>query len=110
MLKTSDMLNRLITTRGLIDEPDKWTQRRLLHDYNRRCFVGALWGNYISGQQDIMTAQWIVDTIKRLFPNVVPRNVMEFDNVDAICYFNDHPTTTHADIMRLIDELIATAE
>lgn len=94
----------LIAARALIDTPEKWGKGSksfpLDTGYDGKCLCAhgalfqALSGNWGRSADVVTTALW------RVLPNGDWRTTPDF---------NDHPDTTHADIMSLFDRAIAAA-
>jgi hypothetical protein len=83
--------DNLIAARALIDTPEKWVNGAL-QSGNCRCAVGAALDatDYLSGWE-------AVNALAKQLPS-------PFHHVPT---FNDHPDTTHADILALFDRAIA---
>lgn len=90
----------LIAARALIDTPEKWVKDAHEKDgcYCAMGAIGAVLPRNYHG--------WVSDTAQyRALAAAVPA---EFHG--NVPNFNDHPATTHADIMALFDRAIAAQE
>ena len=77
-------------TRAIISNPENWC-KNANQKGNAYCVVGAL---------SLFSAEWApLIALCQATP----------DGYDVVCY-NDHPKTTHADIMAVFDRAIAKAE
>ena len=85
--------------RALIDTPDKWVK-----GYNERdgcmCVLGAI-AKVLRSRNVIPDWEYSESAEMAKF---LPAGFRQIDD------FNDHPTTTHADVMALFDRAIAAAE
>lgn len=109
-MPTLTPLAHLTAARGLLAPgPECWTQRTAgrtadgvadnsadLRDAVCVCMLGAVWrlsGNCGSSQAEVILTR-------------IVRTTTRFDNPAS---FNDHPATTHADVLRVYDLAIAAA-
>lgn len=111
MLKSSDTVRELIAARDRIDTPDKWCKHALRNSEGQRCINGAILHMAADGYSEIPTnfvtcSAMIGIVAARLYPDRVDSPYGGSSTVS----FNNHPLTTHADVMRVLDEAIATAE
>jgi len=93
----------LIRAKALIDTPEKWGKDFYYEQDGCLCVVGALgkaMGISASGGQ-------FCDSLVRALNAELPESAPIRNHLPA---FNDHPDTTHADIMALFDRAIAAAE
>ena len=100
----------LIKARGLIDEPSKWT--KLAWARNSRQISCAMDN---SDAQCFCLGSSLILASPPLEPKIVNveiENQLPIINgkVPTIAEYNDHPDTTHADIMNLFDKAIEAAE
>ena len=95
----------LTKARGLIDEPSKWCRYADMLDENGDetanpanavcfCVSGAVWA-----ANDCSSKLLVSDLLNEFLP--VPFN--------SFVEYNDHPDTTHADIMALFDRAISAS-
>lgn len=95
---TDTVLRDLIAARALIDAPEKWTQCGLFEQNGCFCVMGAtakaITGNprRVGGYRVEVTAMTLKKSLTGDWPHLAA--------------FNDHPSTTHADIMALFDRAI----
>ena len=101
----------LIAAKALIDTPEKWAHEDAARRYNGgNCLcavdavaevVGNSWDECGERERDFLEA-------------AVPPDFKRAPNQDEFLHraaqFNDHPNTTHADILALFDRAIAAAE
>lgn len=94
---------RLITAKALIDSPEKWGKDFYYESDGCLCVVGAV------GKASGLSAaggQWcysIIDALCSVLPDTAPiRNHLPA--------YNDHPDTTHEDIMALFDRAIEACD
>lgn len=96
----------LIAAKALIDTPEKWLKGALsTGDDTCFCAMGALghaggFGLVASDKTPEMAS--LLDSIPASFVWVRDRH--------RLAAYNDHPNTTHADIMALFDRAIAACE
>lgn len=100
----SELKKFLIKTKELIDTPDKWMKGAYLgrnSDGNEcRCLKGALIAVEVP---NIL----IYDS----YLNKIKQSIADYTKSDMeIVTFNDLETTTHQDIMNVLDHAIATAD
>lgn len=81
----------LIAAKALIDTPEKWGKGSLEPRPGCYCALGALWE---VGENSPLTPERGV--LRKYLP-------AGFHNIPG---YNDHPDTTHADIMALFDRAI----
>ena len=85
----------LTKARGLIDEPRKWWKGNSFNPGDRNCIcaeralIEAMDNNYLIGTAPFIALQ-----------DKVPYGLRLFE-------YNDHPNTTHADMMNLFDRAIS---
>lgn len=91
--------NHLIAAKEMVNTPEKWRQDgRFGFHTNRMCAMGAC----ASVETDNANmASLMYSALRDAIPHGWGRDVPGF---------NDHPSTTHADIMALFDRAIASAE
>ena len=99
----------LIEARGLIDEPSKWT--KLAWARNSRQISCAMDN---SDAKCFCLGSALILACPPLEPNIVnveiKNQLPEIDGkIPSISDYNDHPDTTHADIMDLFDKAIEAA-
>lgn len=103
----------LIAARALIDTPEKWVKDA----YDRHgcyCAIGAI--ENLGGDWDhYKTKPQLTDAIAYALPgDFEAEDASEWDTsrgrARVVMQFNDHPDTTHADILALFDRSIAAAE
>lgn len=93
----------LIATKALIDTPEKWLQcsshYRTADGHDSYCITGAL--SACAGRHEDWVRSWLAIT-----------DTLQKDNLGAysIVSYNDHPSTTHKDVMSLLDRTIAKVE
>lgn len=99
----------LIAAKALIDTPEKWDNRgpgRVRNGVYARCIFIAL-GEIVIGPRRLAMAAILSKSI----PWKWLLRVWGADGDDRrIIWLNDHPATTHADIMALFDRAIASTE
>lgn len=113
-MKTSKQI--LIETRNLLSDPSKWTRRTLARDKNLKnvspysdhatcfCMYGALQRvSFIGGLVRTDTGL-AYDEARSHLGNVVAATT-PYPKID---YFNDHPNTTHEDVLKILDKAIET--
>lgn len=98
----------LIAARALIDTPEKWIK-----------------GNLQNAEETCFCAYGAIAKVSRTYPNwsvdgfsmetslraALPSTFTPDPNgILYVAQFNDHPSTTHADIMALFDRAIAAQE
>lgn len=99
---------QLRAAKALIDAPEKWTREAfarnaqgvptILRKATCFCALGALdFAGHVALAYD--------ESAEDLLKDAVPTRFM-----NSITAFNDHPDTTHADVMALFDRAIALAE
>lgn len=106
---TTQLATDLSAAKALIDTPEKWTQGTVARDANGEmvehardavclCAFGAC-RVAIGPYADVSP---LMEALRRAIPteNAAPTTVS----------FNDHPDTTHDDVMALFDRAIAVAE
>lgn len=93
----------LIAARALIDTPEKWCKGRWKDSTGRHCAFGALVATLtpISGPEVDNG-----DERKHACISALDAHAPSGGFID----FNDHPDTTHPEIMALFDRAIASAE
>lgn len=101
------MRDTLIAARALIDTPDKWLKGHWARDADGGqvfptnpdavcyCLVGAI--RACDGGTPVRSL--VATVIEELFDSRFYQTTV----------FNDHPTTTHADVMRVLDTAIERA-
>jgi hypothetical protein len=89
----SDVVKNLKAAKVLIDTPEKWGKGSLQPADNCFCAIGAV--------MDV-SMDWVAGA-NRLSEHLP-------DGFRRVVEYNDHPDTTHADIMALFDRAIAAAE
>ncbi len=86
--------------RDLIDHPDKWT-KGTLYDQGRYCMLGAIQQAEASTKQRVgsnhIARNRLLETGIAMFPSISFR---------GIASINDHPDTTHDDILAMFDKAI----
>ena len=97
----SKVRENLIAARALIDTPEKWGKGGYVSATPNVCFcaVGALANANCWSFAEV----WHERAIDVLYDKLPP-------NSGGLTVYNDHPDTTHADIMALFDRAIAAAE
>lgn len=101
------LIENLKAAKALIDTPDKWIKNDSTHT---DCRCAALACSKIARKGDL-----VVQDIDRMWAALHAELPVDWQTGDgeygvAIGNFNDHPDTTHADIMALFDRAIAAAE
>ena len=99
----------LIKAKGLIDSPEKWTQ--LAWARNSRQISCAMDNSdakcFCLGSALILASPPLEPLIVNL---EIENQLPEIDGkIPSIADYNDHPDTTHEDIMNLFDKAIAAA-
>lgn len=98
--------DNLIAAKTLIDTPEKWL-KGALSDSQETCFcaMGALGhsGGFglVSSDENPEMASLIAN---------IPSHFSKIGSKHRLAEFNDHPDTSHADIMALFDRAIMKAE
>jgi len=97
----------LRAAKGLIDTPEKWLKGNLA-DKGNTCFCtfgAAQFGPQRKWSKGVDTAATLalVDALPEPFRSGVATK-------HRLAVFNDHPSTTHADIMALFNRAISTSE
>lgn len=93
------LIENLKAAKALIDTPEKWGKGTYEPGPDCYCVVGAL--KAANGWSEFEV--WNTKAINALYSACD-------DRFEGIVDLNDHPDTTHADIMALIDRAIAAAE
>lgn len=98
----------LIKAKALIDTPEKWGKGKLLNETRQRCAIGAVEGACLHKPR---LDNWDATLACRAALRRAAPSSFEFPRANSsIAAFNDHPDTTHADIMALFDRAIEEAE
>ena len=104
----TELLNNLRAVRAQITTPDRWTKGWFARDQ---------YGNECRSQDSTATCWCIMGAITFVTPRdrkklAIVKDVLSAHLPTWYCLsdFNDRPTTTHADIIALIDRAIATEE
>lgn len=95
--------DKLIAAKALIDTPEKWGKDFYYqNDAGCLCIVGSL------GKASGLSAAGgqFCDSLIGALNKALPESAPIRNHLPA---FNDHPATTHADIMALFDRAIAKA-
>ena len=88
----------LIAARALIDTPEKWARgEEISLRSGRLCAAVAC--------NDFPEPQPMFDALKAALPSPFVERAASL-GISAVFDFNDHPSTTHADIMSLFDRAI----
>ena len=100
----------LIKARGLIDEPSKWPKLAWARNSHQ---VSCAMEN--SDAQCFCLGAALILSTPRLAPMVIDVEIINqlpeiSGKVPSIADYNDHPDTTHSDIMNLFDRAIEAAE
>lgn len=96
------LIENLKAAKALINTPEKWKKRG--------------WGNSGSGCYCALGAAKeaghfnVLQIIDRKFPITAALMAQVPAGFRSVVEFNDHPTTTHADIMAVFNRAIAAAE
>jgi hypothetical protein len=99
----------LIAAKALIDTPEKWRKDDHLHA-GSCCAVVAV--NRVSGTEGVWADGARPSAMRAALFDHLPDEWREkpvFNIAIRIGDFNDHPDTTHADVMALFDRAIASA-
>ncbi len=94
----------LIAAKALIDTPEKWAKGPGVWGSDRHCAQQALLfkaGGMDAVSKALPVAWKIGQRLKGRWSCLPSANIIRF---------NDHPSTTHADIMALFDRAIAATE
>lgn len=83
------VIDRII---GMLFRPDQWCKIELERSDGAHCIMGALW--HCQAQSHNKVRQSILVAIQQLFPDRL--------HAESVMCFNDHPDTTHADVMAVI--------
>lgn len=96
------MLEILERARKFLTDPDNWIKGAPADDHGRRCLINAL----PDGGDDWCDAAALLDELaEKLHP------VRSHSGVHrAAANFNDHPSTTHAEVLAFLDEVILVAK
>lgn len=100
-MKSSEQLR---AGKELIKDPNKWIKGNFRDYINGKfCMIGALYAACPGRSIDEMDKRDVaIDYLGESIPN---------DNRKfGIPFFNDHPSTTHAEIMKVYDDAIKLAE
>lgn len=102
--------DNLIAARALIDTPEKWAHEDITRRYNGgHCLcvvdavaevVGNSWDECGERERDLLEAA---------VPSEFKRAANQDEFLHRAAQFNDHPSTTHRDIMALFDRAIEAA-
>lgn len=109
MLKSSETVNALVKTREVIPNARHWCKGVSTRG-RQHCILGALGsvlGIRISDQR-VRIISILNDCASRLYPDLI--DPTSTNTSGRVVSFNDHPKTRHKDVLRVIDEAIATAE
>lgn len=95
--------------RSLIDTPGKWCQGSYGEgpdpfDYSQRCAFGA----FCDARTELGLDGTARDTA--LDYSLASKDAWDYRHTGSYVTFNDHPDTTHQDIMDLFDKAIKIAE
>lgn len=119
MLKTSKVVQDLVKAMDCIDAPEKWCKVDLKYEVDGRrtqyCMLGAvamaLYGHTMLNplctldRHTMATLDRVRDAIAKHFPDRVG-DIFK----TTIPHFNDHPATTHDDVMLIMRAAITNAD
>lgn len=97
----------LIAAKALIDTPEKWGRGDYENEAGCLCAYGAIMKAKYGFVLEYDDGPFSED--HALMHALPPLSGVKFDLAD-VSAFNDHPDTTHADIMALFDRAIAAEE
>lgn len=103
----------LIAAKALIDTPEKWCQGLDGYTSNEAvplCAHGACFRRAVLADNDAV--EYALRSALRAALPLVSANVRATrtrEDFGTVPEFNDHPATTHADVMALFDRAIASA-
>ena len=106
---TTQLAIDLSAAKALIDTPEKWTQGAgarnargvsVSHASDAVCFCSAIACKVVVGEYQF--AWPMFETLRQAIP--------EGSAAYTVVKYNDHPDTTHDDVMDLFDRAIAAAE
>lgn len=89
MTKIKDVL---VKTQELISNPDKWCKREMIDGDGRLCLLGAI-------REAADDMEW---EVKNFIRNTA--------DIPVLFIFNDRSSTTHADVLKVLDECISKCE
>lgn len=104
----------LIAAKALIDTPEKWgkgTSAYTSLPNKPLCAHGACRRlAHVTRRDEVEFSAR--QKLREVLPDVWPesRSAITLDGIRTVPDFNDHPDTTHADIMALFDRAIAAAD
>lgn len=110
-MNTVEYLKRI---RSKINTPDLWTKGKYAdhrNDVTCYCLLGALYSivfNELPDENERKFRTLIGNVIKVAYPD--RRRYKDIMTDEIIVNFNDHPDTTHDDVMRVLDIAIERAE
>lgn len=91
----------LIAAKALIDTPEKWIKGSFCVN-GCRCALGAIFTvSAIDGEWSEAKEHQLIEAVSDSLPEPWKANLISF---------NDHPDTSHADIMALFDRAINAAD
>jgi hypothetical protein len=111
MLKFSELLNTFVQARERILDETAWCKRHMYHR-GARCLIGAVInagsdhnvGHAIS-KMPVGALSLLTEVIQRQHPHYAMHG-----GAGVPLFFNDAQTTTHADVIAVLDECIALCE
>ncbi|WMT88237.1 hypothetical protein NO932_06410 [Pelagibacterium sp. 26DY04] len=103
--------DNLIAAKALIDTPEKWAHEESQREHNGGSCLCAMDACDKAIEKHGLIYQEGF-RIHRAIEEALPASFTARDGAtdDPVAQFNDHPDTTHADIMALFDRAIAAAE
>lgn len=101
----------LIAAKALIDTPEKWGKPKNSF-FEKGADVGSLRSSAMGAIYDVGTQPKSVgyEALYSALDAAVPESFRLRGAVGALMQFNDHPDTTHADIMALFDRATALTQ
>lgn len=100
-MKSSEQLR---AGQALIKDPNKWIKGQFINYINGKfCMIGALYAACPGRTIDEMNNR---DAAVDFLGDSIPNGNRKF----GIPFFNDHPSTTHAEIMKVYEDAIKLAE
>lgn len=95
----------LIAAKALIDTPEKWGREEYLDSVTGcMCVIGSVAATMGIAEADVEVSTAEGKSLARALPEGWERDTY------GVVKFNDHPDTTHADIMSLFDRAIESCE
>ena len=94
----------LIAAKALIDTEEKWGKGQYEDDRGCLCALGAIRKHHFGTAGDGVGFEWLGDATA-----VALKGALGTEWAWQVADFNDHPDTTHADVMALFNRAIAAA-